>query len=133
MSRGSAEISLYHTAASPAVTRPWDQITIACARSKVADLRRFRLLSVYSSQKEDGMSLEKHDLVHEFPEYREKIHQLKTSDHHFARLFAQYHDIDHEVYRLEQGAETAAADYLEERKKLRLQLKDQLYQSLLQA
>jgi len=77
------------------------------------------------------MSLEKHDLVHEFPEYREKIHQLKTTDHHFARLFAEYHEIDHEVYRLEQGAQTAAADYLEERKKLRLQLKDQLYSSLI--
>lgn len=79
------------------------------------------------------MSLEKHDLVHEFPEYRERITQLKTSDHHFARLFAEYHDIDHEVYRLEQGAETVAADYLEERKKLRLKLKDQLYHRLIQA
>lgn len=79
------------------------------------------------------MSLEKHDLVHEFPEYREKIHQLKMSDHHFARLFAEYHEIDHEVYRLEQGAETVAADYLEGRKKQRLHLKDQIYQSLVEA
>jgi uncharacterized protein YdcH (DUF465 family) len=77
------------------------------------------------------MSLEKHDLVHEFPEFREKIHQLKLSDHHFARLFGEYHDIDQEVFRLEQGAPTAADDYLEERKKQRLQLKDQLYQTLL--
>ena len=79
------------------------------------------------------MSLEKHDLVHEFPEYREKIHQLKTTDHHFARLFAEYHDVDHEVYRLEQGAETASGEYLELRKKVRLQLKDQLFRSLKQA
>ncbi|MFC0048452.1 YdcH family protein [Rheinheimera tilapiae] len=79
------------------------------------------------------MSLEKHDLVHEFPEYREKIHQLKTTDHHFARLFAEYHDVDHEVYRLEQGAETASGEYLELRKKVRLQLKDQLFRSLQQA
>ena len=79
------------------------------------------------------MSLEKHDLVHEFPEYREKIHQLKTTDNHFARLFAEYHDVDHEVYRLEQGAETASGEYLELRKKVRLQLKDQLFRSLQQA
>ncbi len=79
------------------------------------------------------MSLEKHDLVHEFPEYREKIHQLKTTDHHFARLFAEYHDVDHEVYRLEQGAETASGEYLELRKKVRLQLKDQLFRRLKQA
>ncbi|WP_430455557.1 YdcH family protein [Rheinheimera sp.] len=79
------------------------------------------------------MSLEKHDLVHEFPEYREKIHQLKMTDHHFARLFAEYHDVDHEVFRLEQGAETASGEYLELRKKVRLQLKDQLFRSLQQA
>ncbi len=79
------------------------------------------------------MSLEKHDLVHEFPEYREKIHQLKITDHHFARLFAEYHDVDHEVFRLEQGAETASGEYLELRKKVRLQLKDQLFRSLQQA
>jgi len=79
------------------------------------------------------MSLEKHDLVHEFPEFREKIHQLKTTDHHFARLFAEYHDVDHEVFRLEQGAETASGEYLELRKKIRLQLKDQLFKSLQQA
>ncbi|ALZ76819.1 DUF465 domain-containing protein [Rheinheimera sp. F8] len=79
------------------------------------------------------MSLEKHDLVHEFPEFREKIHQLKTTDHHFARLFAEYHDVDHEVFRLEQGAETASGEYLELRKKVRLQLKDQLFKSLQQA
>ena len=79
------------------------------------------------------MSLEKHDLVHEFPEFREKIHQLKITDHHFARLFAEYHDVDHEVYRLEQGAETASGEYLELRKKVRLQLKDQLFRSLQQA
>ncbi|MBU2426870.1 MAG: DUF465 domain-containing protein [Gammaproteobacteria bacterium] len=77
------------------------------------------------------MSLEKHDLVHEFPELREKIHQLKTTDHHFAKLFSQYHDVDHEVLRLEQGAEVSSEQYLEERKKVRLLLKDQLYSALI--
>lgn len=77
------------------------------------------------------MSLEKHDLVHEFPELRDRIHQLKTTDHHFAKLFSQYHELDHEVLRLEQGVEVSADDYLEERKKLRLSLKDQLYSALI--
>jgi len=76
------------------------------------------------------MSIEKHDLVHEFPELRERIHQLKTSDHHFARLFTEYHEIDHEVHRLEQGSEVSSEQYLEERKKIRLSLKDQLYSAL---
>lgn len=77
------------------------------------------------------MSLEKHDLVHEFPELRDRIHQLKTSDQHFAKLFAEYHEVDHEVLRLEQGVEVSADDYLEERKKLRLSLKDRLYSALI--
>lgn len=77
------------------------------------------------------MSLEKHDLVHEFPELRDRIHQLKTTDAHFARLFAEYHQLDHEVHRLEQGVEVSSDDYLEQQKKHRLALKDQLYSALI--
>jgi len=69
---------------------------------------------------------EKHDLIHEFPEHRETIHQLKISNNHFARLFEQYHEVDHEVHRIETDVETTSDDYLEERKKLRLHLKDEL-------
>lgn len=76
------------------------------------------------------MTLEKHSLVQEFPEFRERIHQLKTTDHHFARLFAEYHDVDHEVVRIEQGTEVSSDDYLEERKKLRLKLKDDLFSAI---
>lgn len=72
------------------------------------------------------MSIEKHDLIHELPEYRDRIHELKMSDHHFARLFDEYHELDHEVRRIEEGAEPTADDYLEEQKKKRLSLKDQL-------
>ncbi len=74
--------------------------------------------------------LEKHDLVHELPEYREQIHQLKLSDAHFARLFKDYHEVDHEVHRIETGAESTSDDYLETRKKARLDLKDRLLSML---
>jgi len=77
------------------------------------------------------MSFEKHDLVHEFPELRDRIHELKISDHHFAKLFAEYHEVDHEVLRLEQGSEVSSDQYLEDRKKVRLSLKDQLYSALI--
>jgi len=76
--------------------------------------------------------LEKHDLVHEFPEFREQIHQLKLSNNHFAVLFQRYHELDHEIHRIEQGVENTSDDYLEHQKKQRLLLKDELYQ-LLQA
>ena len=73
---------------------------------------------------------EKHDLLHELPEHRERIHELKMSDARFARLYEQYHDVEHEVHRIEMGSETASDDYLDERKKLRLNLKDQLFRML---
>jgi len=71
---------------------------------------------------------EKHDLVHELPEYRDVIHKLKTSNNHFARLFEQYHEVDHEIHRIESDIETTSDDYLEEKKKQRLHLKDELFQ-----
>ncbi|QJE73016.1 YdcH family protein [Aerophototrophica crusticola] len=73
------------------------------------------------------MSLQKHDLVHEFPEHRERIHALKLNDNHFARLFAEYHETDHAVHRIESGAEAATDERLEALKVARLRLKDQLY------
>jgi hypothetical protein len=79
------------------------------------------------------MLSEKHDLVHELPEHRDTIHQLKTSNNHFARLFDEYHEVDHEVRRIETGIETTSDEYLDERKKIRLNLKDELYRMIQQA
>jgi uncharacterized protein YdcH (DUF465 family) len=73
------------------------------------------------------MQIEKHDLVHEFPEHRERIHQLKMGDNHFSRLFDEYHELDREVRRIEEGAENTSDEYLEGLKKRRLQHKDDLY------
>jgi hypothetical protein len=79
------------------------------------------------------MLSEKHDLVHELPEHRDTIHQLKTSNNHFARLFDEYHEVDHEVRRIETGVEITSDEYLDERKKVRLNLKDELYRMIQQA
>jgi uncharacterized protein YdcH (DUF465 family) len=70
--------------------------------------------------------LEKHDLHHEFPEHHDAIHDLKMNDAHFARLFTEYHEVDHEVHRIETGAENTSDDYLNERKKVRLHFKEEL-------
>lgn len=79
------------------------------------------------------MTIEKHDLHHEFPEFKEEIHHLKMNDNHFARLFKEYHEVDHAVHRIEQGVENTSDDYLEEQKKQRLFLKDQLFDMLKKA
>ena len=76
------------------------------------------------------MPIEKHDLLHELPEYKDQIHTLKLENKHFSRLFEQYHELDHEVRRIETGAENTSDDYLEGRKKARLQLKDELFKMI---
>ena len=76
------------------------------------------------------MSIENHSLVNEFPEFKDKIHELKQDDRHFHRLFNDYHDIDKEVHRIENGAENTSDDYLESCKIKRLNLKDDLFKIL---
>ena len=77
--------------------------------------------------------IEKHDLHHEFPEFEQEIRQLKMSDGHFARLFKEYHELDHEVRRIEEGVETTSDEYLESKKIARLHLKDELFSMLKKA
>jgi hypothetical protein len=79
------------------------------------------------------MLTEKHDLVHELPEHRDTIHNLKMTNNHFAKLFDEYHEVDHEVHRIETGIENTSDDHLDKRKKVRLHLKDELYRMIQQA
>lgn len=74
--------------------------------------------------------IENHNLHHEFPEHKERIHDLKMNDRHFARLFEEYHDTDREVRKIEEGAEAASDQRLEGLKLKRLHLKDELYAML---
>lgn len=76
------------------------------------------------------MHNETHELTHEFPEYRERIHQLKTADKHFRAMFDEYHDLDRQVHRAETDVEPIADEHLEVLKKRRLLLKDELYAML---
>lgn len=73
---------------------------------------------------------EKHDLIHELPEYKERIHELKISNKHFEKIFTKYHDLDHQVRRIEEGIETPSDDFVEELKKERLHLKDELFEMI---
>ncbi len=73
-----------------------------------------------------------HDLHNEFTEFKDEIHVLKTGNHHFARLFDEYHTVNREVIVLE-GKNTPVTDEaFEVLKKQRLKLKDELY-AMLQA
>ena len=62
-----------------------------------------------------------------FPEYRDLITQLKTTDHHFMRLFDQHNALDQKVKNMESHIETGTPEEIETMKKEKLLLKDQLY------
>lgn len=79
------------------------------------------------------MPIENHSLVNEFPEMKERIHQMKMSDNHFAKLFEEYDRVEHEVRRMESGQENVSDAVLEEAKKKRLMLIDQLFTILKKA
>lgn len=71
--------------------------------------------------------MEKHDLLHEFPEMKEKIHELKISDSDFRKLFDEYHEVDHEIHRYESGAAATTDEHLNTLRLRRVVLKDSLY------
>jgi hypothetical protein len=62
-----------------------------------------------------------------FPEFRELITKLKTTDHHFSRLFDKHNDIDDQIKKLEAKIPVGTHDEIENLKKEKLVLKDQLY------
>lgn len=76
------------------------------------------------------MSVEHHDLVHEFPELKERIHELKVSDHHFRKLFDAYHDLTRSIENMENEVTPASTRTEEEAKLRRVHLKDELYRIL---
>ena len=73
--------------------------------------------------------MEKHDLHHEFPQFEDKIHDLKMTDNHFRKLFDEYEDLNHKIH----GVETTGLftdDELNDMRSKRLHLKDELYEML---
>ena len=76
------------------------------------------------------MSNTPHTLDEEFPDMRERISALKTSDGHFARLAEEYHEVNRQVHRIETRVEPAAEDVEQELKRRRIRLKDEIAQML---
>jgi uncharacterized protein YdcH (DUF465 family) len=77
--------------------------------------------------------LEKHTLVHDFPEYQDTIHYLKINDKHFEQLSEQYNELAVELFKLEKNNSPVADKYLESLKMRRVQLKDKLFSLILQS
>ena len=72
------------------------------------------------------MTLDPHDLTHEFPAQADKIHALKSDNTHFQKLAQRYEELNKEVVQIEEGVRAVDDQHLETPKKERLQLKDQI-------
>jgi uncharacterized protein YdcH (DUF465 family) len=79
------------------------------------------------------MSVEHHDLVHEFPELKDRIHEMKVGDAHFRRLFDEYHELTRSIEKMEDEVTPVATTTEEGAKVRRLHLKDELYRMLMAA
>ncbi|KAB2921937.1 MAG: DUF465 domain-containing protein [Dechloromonas sp.] len=77
------------------------------------------------------MQIEHHDLYQEFPEMKDAIDVLKAGNAHFARLLASYNRLTGKVEDLEEHDMPVADFTMEDMKKQRVKLKDDLYHLLL--
>lgn len=68
-----------------------------------------------------------------FPEYRDLITQLKTTDHHFLNLFDKHNALDQQIKNMEAHITPGTPEEIEVLKKEKLHLKDQLYTVLRKA
>lgn len=62
-----------------------------------------------------------------FPEYRDLITRLKGHDAHFTRLFDKHNSLDQLIKNKEAGIEPGTPTEIEQLKKEKLALKDELY------
>ena len=72
------------------------------------------------------MSNAPNDLAEDFPDKVDRIHQLKTSNNRFARLYDEYNELNRIIHRIETRVEPKPEDVEEELKRRRLQIKDEI-------
>ncbi|MBL1434699.1 MAG: DUF465 domain-containing protein [Rhodobacteraceae bacterium] len=72
------------------------------------------------------MSNTPNELAEQFPLAVEKMHDLKTSDAHFAKLFDEYHEINRDIHRAETDVEPTDDFHMEDMRKKRLALLDEI-------
>jgi uncharacterized protein YdcH (DUF465 family) len=79
------------------------------------------------------MPLEHHPLIKEFPQHRELIHRLKQESEEFRFLFAEYHRVDRELFRIGREIDATSDARALQLKRRRLFLEDRLLELVRQA
>ena len=72
------------------------------------------------------MSNAPNDLAEDFPDKVDRIHELKTSNNRFARLYDEYNELNRTIHRVETRVEPRSEDEEEELKRSRVRLKDEI-------
>ncbi|WP_424405056.1 YdcH family protein [Pasteurella sp. PK-2025] len=65
-----------------------------------------------------------------FPEFRDLISTLKNDDAHFGRLFDKHNELDQRIKNIEARIEFGTPTEVENLKKEKLRLKDEMYSIL---
>lgn len=76
------------------------------------------------------MSHVPHELIEEFPGRADAIHALRAANAHFAKLADEYHEVNRTLHRMETNVEPADDFTMENLKKQRLRLVDELAKML---
>ncbi|MBP1845969.1 uncharacterized protein YdcH (DUF465 family) [Rhizobium petrolearium] len=79
------------------------------------------------------MSNTPHHLAEEFPEYAVQMRHLRERDGHFHRICSEYEDVNHQIHKAETNIEPCDDIRMEEMRKRRLALKDEIYGMLTRA
>lgn len=76
------------------------------------------------------MSHVPHELAEEFPDLVGEIHHLRETDGHFFRISNEYHELNRQIHRAETDVEPCDDVRMEEMRKKRLALKDEIHTML---
>ena len=76
------------------------------------------------------MSHTPHELADEFPQHVDRIHDLKQSNAHFARLCEQYHELNRAIHRAETRVDAVTEAHEAVLRRQWLSLKDEIARML---
>ncbi|MFA7494733.1 MAG: YdcH family protein [Acidithiobacillus sp.] len=77
------------------------------------------------------MITEHQDLKAEFPELVDRMDQLQSEQGHFAKLYEEFNTLTAAIEHIERNDAATGSHSLEEMKKKRLLLKDEIYRMLI--
>ncbi len=72
------------------------------------------------------MSHVPHELSEEFPDAGAAMAKLKAENAHFVKLAERYHELNRDIHRAETDVEPCSDDHMNQMRRERLHLKDQI-------